>query len=131
LSRNFLPFRSTWVHPGFLVGSCFSIFSFICMFCKFLFVLLFFFIWPLCCLFFDLRILITPLVSSNSSRNRLRHSRLIIFSIYSIKQIFKTESKNIFFDNNYMYIIILYIVIEWIKQRLWFLLWYLQTYFSP
>jgi hypothetical protein len=33
-----------------------------------LFVLLFFFFWPLCCLvFFDLRILITPLVSSNSS----------------------------------------------------------------
>jgi hypothetical protein len=28
---------------------------------------LFFFFWPLCCLFFDLRILITPLVSSNSS----------------------------------------------------------------
>ena len=25
--------------------------------------------WPLCCLFFDLRILITPLVSSNSSKN--------------------------------------------------------------
>jgi hypothetical protein len=26
-----------------------------------------FFFWPLCCLSFDLRILITPLVSSNSS----------------------------------------------------------------
>jgi hypothetical protein len=39
-----------------------------CMFCRSLFVLLYFFIWPLCCLFFfDIRILITPLVSSNSS----------------------------------------------------------------
>ena len=28
-----------------------------------------FFFWPLCCLFFDIRILITPLVSSNSSLN--------------------------------------------------------------
>ena len=28
---------------------------------------LYFFFWPLCCLFFDLHILITPLVSSNSS----------------------------------------------------------------
>ena len=38
------------------------------MFCRSLFVLLYFFIWPLCCLFFfDIRILITPLVSSNSS----------------------------------------------------------------
>ena len=39
-----------------------------CMFCISLFVLLYIFIWPLCCLFFfDVRILITPLVSSNSS----------------------------------------------------------------
>ena len=36
-----------------------------CMFCRSLFVHLYF--WPLCCLLFDLRILITPLVSSNSS----------------------------------------------------------------
>jgi hypothetical protein len=39
----------------------------ICMFCRSLFVLLSFFFWPSCCLsFFDLRILITPVVSSNS-----------------------------------------------------------------
>ena len=38
------------------------------VFCRALFVLLYFFCWPLCCLFFfDIRILITPLVSSNSS----------------------------------------------------------------
>jgi len=37
-------------------------------FCRSLFVLLYFFCWPLYCLFFfDIRILITPLVSSNSS----------------------------------------------------------------
>ena len=36
-----------------------------CVFCK---CCLYFFLWPLCCLFlFDIRILITPLVSSNSS----------------------------------------------------------------
>jgi hypothetical protein len=45
-----------------------SIFSFICMFCRTLFVLLHFFFWSLCCLFFfDIRILIALLVSSNSS----------------------------------------------------------------
>jgi len=44
--------------PGFYWGSCYPIFSFMCMFCRSLFVLLFFFFWPLCCLFFDLRILI-------------------------------------------------------------------------
>ena len=33
------------------------------MFCRSLFVLLYFFFWPLCCLFFfDIRILITPLI---------------------------------------------------------------------
>jgi hypothetical protein len=38
-----------------------------CMFCRSLFVLLSSFSWPLCCLSFDLRILITSFVSSNSS----------------------------------------------------------------
>jgi hypothetical protein len=50
--------------PGFLWDSCYSNFSFICMFCRSLLVLLYFFFWPLCCLFFfDIQILITPLVS--------------------------------------------------------------------
>ena len=33
-------------------GSCYSIFNFMCMFCRSLFVLLYFFFLPLCCLFF-------------------------------------------------------------------------------
>ena len=44
--------------PSFQWGSCYSIISFMCMFCRSLFVLLYFFL-PLCCLFFDFRILIT------------------------------------------------------------------------
>ena len=36
------------------------------MFCRWLFVLLFFFVWPLYCLWFDIRLLITSLVSSNT-----------------------------------------------------------------
>ena len=48
--------------PGSWWGSCYSIVSFMCMFCRSLFVLLYFFFWSLCCLlFFDLRILITSL----------------------------------------------------------------------
>jgi hypothetical protein len=43
-------------------------FVLICMFCRSLFVFLYFFFWPLYCLFFcDIRILITSLISSNSS----------------------------------------------------------------
>ena len=53
-------------NPGFQWGLCYSIFSFMCMFCRSLFVLLYFFFWSLCCLFFDLWILITSLVSSSS-----------------------------------------------------------------
>ena len=45
-------------------GSRCSIFSFLRMCCKSLFVLLYFFLWPLCCLsFYYLRVLTTPLVS--------------------------------------------------------------------
>ena len=68
-NRNCSPFRSTQVHPRFQWGSCYLIFSFtVCvMFCRSLFVLMSFFVWPLCCLSLDLRILMTHLVSSNSS----------------------------------------------------------------
>jgi hypothetical protein len=61
---------------GFEWGWCYSIFNFMCMFGRSLFVLLYFFFWPFCCLFFfDLRILITPLVSSNSSTYNLMISQ--------------------------------------------------------
>ena len=53
------------------------------MFCISLFVLLYFFFWPLCCLFFfEIRILIAPLVSSNSSYKKYnvqtRHAILFV-----------------------------------------------------
>ena len=52
-----------WVYVIFLWGLCYLIFSFLCMFCR---SLLYFFFCPLCCLFFfDIQILITPLVSSD------------------------------------------------------------------
>jgi hypothetical protein len=67
-SRNCLPFRSTWVHPRFLLGSCYLIISCMCMFCRSLFVLLLFFFWSLCCLFFfSMQIVIHHLVSASSS----------------------------------------------------------------
>ena len=48
--------------------------------CSSLFVLLSFFFWPLCCLsFFDLRILITPLISSNSSWKLWNSYHFILF----------------------------------------------------
>ena len=63
-----VPFRSTWVHPRFSVGFVLLNLWFMCMFCISLFALSYFFCWRLCCLFFfDMRIMITPLVSSNST----------------------------------------------------------------
>ena len=62
-----LPFRTTRVHPGFWVRVDRSLLYSV-VFCKSLFGLLSFFFWSLSYLcFFDLRIFITPLVSSNSS----------------------------------------------------------------
>jgi len=48
------------------------------LFCRSLFVLLSFFFWPLCCLSFDLRFLITPVVSSYSSPNGKKAATLIV-----------------------------------------------------
>ena len=51
-----------------------------CMFYRSLFVLLSFFFWSLCCVFFcNLRILITPFVSSNSSFSLLVITFLCIY----------------------------------------------------
>jgi len=50
------------------------------MFCRSLFVLLYFFFWLMCCLFFDIRILITPLVSSNSSIDLLKYIQSMFLS---------------------------------------------------
>ena len=55
------------------------IFSLLCMLYRSLFHLLYFFFWPLCCLyFFDLRILITPFVSSNSGLDPNTQPLLIV-----------------------------------------------------
>jgi hypothetical protein len=55
-------------HPVFSGVRVIRSIVFCVMFCRTLFILLSFFCWPLCCLsVFELRILITPLVFSNSS----------------------------------------------------------------
>jgi hypothetical protein len=46
---------------------CYLIFSFMCMLCRSMFVLLYFFFWPMFFLSFDVRLLIIPLVFSNLS----------------------------------------------------------------
>ena len=61
--KLFLPFKSIWAQPGFCgVHGAWSL-VFCVVFCRSLFWFVFS---PLYCLFFDLRILITTLVSSNS-----------------------------------------------------------------
>jgi hypothetical protein len=42
-----IPSRGTWIHTLFYWGSCYSIFSFMCMFCRSLFVLLSFFLFAI------------------------------------------------------------------------------------
>ena len=55
--------------------------SYMCMFCGLLFVLLSFFFWSLCHLSFDLQILVTPLVSFNSSHKRSLQGRIQDFKL--------------------------------------------------
>ena len=62
------------------------------MFCRSLFVILTFFFWPVCCLFFsDLRNLSTPLVSSNFS--------FLFFSVTQIQMYnhFNSTMRNMFY----------------------------------
>jgi hypothetical protein len=68
LNSNFFIY-SERLGPISFWGSCYSIFSFMCMFCRSLYVPLSFFFCPWCCLSCDLWILITCLVSSNSSNH--------------------------------------------------------------
>jgi hypothetical protein len=66
ISQLWLTWRVSIVEQELLIlsehMSSTPVFSFICMFCRSIFVLLSFFLWPLCCLsFFDLRVLMTPM----------------------------------------------------------------------
>ena len=71
------------------------------MFCRSLFVLLYVFFWPLCCLFFfDIRILIAPLVYSNSSYHQ---NFFLIFILYHPKEdscLKKTHRRRLGLDVN-------------------------------
>jgi len=63
-----------------------------CMFCRSLFVILSFFFWPLRCLsFFDLRILITPLVSPSFS-NPINDVMVSLLASSCVDRGFKSRS---------------------------------------
>jgi hypothetical protein len=77
--------------PLFLVGFVLLDLSFMCMFCRSLFVLLYFLFWPLCCLFFDiygfwlhLWYLQTLLIFSFRIFNYAIHSLFVHFTSYSL-----------------------------------------------
>ena len=61
------------------------------MFFRSLFFLWSFFFWPLCCLSFDLRILITPLVSSSSSYILNGYSSNIATAIFNENNVIRTH----------------------------------------
>ena len=95
---NCLLFRSTWVHPRFLVGSCCLIFSFLCS-VLLIIVCTFVPFWPLYCLFFfDLRIMIIPLVSSSFSYHRfvlyfVYYMNLLLHILHSCNNLYSTVNK--------------------------------------
>jgi hypothetical protein len=70
VEQELLTFMSTWVHPRFLVGFQLLDRSFLCSVLEIAFCPVF--AWSMCCLSFNLRILIDPLVSSNSSNHNYK-----------------------------------------------------------
>jgi hypothetical protein len=70
VEQALLTFMSTWVHPRFLVGFQLRDRSFRCSVLEIVFCPVF--VWSMCCLSFNLRILIDPLVSSNSSNHNYK-----------------------------------------------------------
>jgi hypothetical protein len=71
VEQELATFRNTWVQPRFLSGLMLLDLLYVCYVDRYL-ILLYFFFQPLCCLFFfDIRILITSLVSSNSSYSKV------------------------------------------------------------
>ena len=81
-SRNCLHFRKTWAYPAFQRFYVARSLVFCVMFCRSLCVLLSFFFWSLYCLsFFDLRVLISPLISSNFSYEEMSCDSIDILSL--------------------------------------------------
>ena len=84
------------LHPVFIEVHVAQVLDFCVVFCRSLFVLLSLFFWPLCCLFFEVRFLITSFTSSNllqedtsiyehhsvfkSSYDMARHVYIVIFN---------------------------------------------------
>ena len=79
-------------------------FSFMYMFCRSLFVLLSFFVWPLCCLFLDIRILITPLISSDCSSVIVHYVHmwstcsLWICFFFTFLVVYKNQNESLYID---------------------------------
>jgi hypothetical protein len=78
-SNSSYPSRASELNHGFCEVDGAWVLVFCVMFCRSLFFFCFF--WPLCCLFFfDIQILITPLVSSNSSYDTIRQKIFYLLS---------------------------------------------------
>ena len=82
--------------------------SCVCMFCRSLFVLLYFFFCPFCCLFFfHIRILIASLVSSNSSflLNRQKMNEIFMSNEYDPTAAYDNGQAHLYYDYHKLNII--------------------------
>ena len=94
-SRNCLHFRKAWTYPAFQRFYVARSLVFCVMFCRSLFVLLSSFFWPLHCLsFFDLRVLISPLISSNLSYEEMSCDSIDILSLDKLCTSFQQNIKH-------------------------------------
>ena len=87
---------------------------FFVLFCGSLFILLSLFVWPLCCLYFDLRILATPLVPSN-----------YFLTIYD--ECHKWIRNWLAFPSSWIHVNYLHLLIGVRFSRSLYILWYIQA----
>jgi hypothetical protein len=80
-----------------LVAACYSIFSFMCMFCRSLFILSYFFFWPLCCLFFFEYTFVDNsrmVIQQNSKKFYLKSVHFFLTTQHKLSRAFQTDMHN-------------------------------------
>ena len=116
--RHYLPFRSTWAPCFCEVHVAQSLVLYV-VFCRSLFVHMSFFFWSLHCLsVFGLRLLITPLGSSNFSKKNLQYEILKAISWMKMllsfwRSIFRYKKVKVFYLYVFHIIFIKWIISNW------------------
>jgi len=128
MEQELLPFRSTWGYSYVWLGSCSSIFIFLCSVLEIIVCLFVPFLLVIALSFFCRRLLITPLLSSNFYPTKIILIVALSFSInwklvqMSITDTFKWPDDGIWSDVDTVLKFILWYIGHHNKKKLWIIL---------